>query len=1581
MASTTEAVRRLTIYGQNVGVTQQTAELQDLARAQGGVAVASNKTEQATVSLDAKFASIERRYIAGVAAQQQYEKVQRAVNAAVAQNPALQDRANAILAEAAKRHDALTGSQKAMGVVTSDLNGRVQASAGAFGIAGAAMSALGPIGIAVAAVLGLLYLSINHMVTEANRLGDGAIAIRTFAETTGLSITQIKTLGKAGAEFGVGTDAIAASVDKFTVSLEEARKSTGPLFDAVRAINGSLATELAATKTTAQAWDVLAKARAAASDQSKNALSKAAFGKGGVETGLVLDVTAEAGGLDALVARQQKLNGLTDEQIKKWAITKVQIDETQKRTANLMAATYTQEVLDRQLQAAQLEERVTRALVEANAQRAKRSYWDLFSAGVDTNPQTPREIARANLTAGLSTGQKPDFSGYEAQRRAIEGVGKAEKDEADVRKAAADAAISSANLLKEEIGYLGSAATADERRTLKLKELNAARLGNKLSEEAYGRAVSAVNLDTAIAKQSAYVGALGASAPVAEIVREKELQLQKQRQQDPRITQETINFQKQLVAAQQLGTAQLDAQTAAEKVRIATLFMSNEGAIAYAIVQTKINEAIAHGRPLTAGQITDLQKSADAFAKARTQADTYVDALQVVKESLTEVGKAAFSSALQGKLGMDGLVSSLDSVAKKLSDKALDNLLSLDPSRMGIGIVQAGASAIISAFTSDQKRQEELRKAREEWAKAGPAFDAFLKQMSGGVQGDLAQRINQAAAQEADFEDKAWKARDTAAIAAARAGIAKFEQAEKDRFNATFSASLDALKDGLGLDSPFMKAVANIKTALNNQLSFIDDADVARGASGVALATAASRTYLLSLLQTTKPLSAVQTGLMQIQGTANALVGALQQLGLSSENTAKAISDGVSKAVDDLKKQFETGLSERLNTARGQSFINDATKLIEQHQQDLLDAVSLGSDPSLVAQVFSAEAQKIVDDANLTGDAFKDFIAKFSPLKDVVHEFTQSAVDDSKALRDAQNGAAKNVLDYLTNLTSGPGSTSSRMDTLTAAAAAYNANTALAIGGNIDAQNKWASLADNLEKAARAVYASSQGYQDIKSQIISQGLALPSVQNTTDPVLAAMRDVLSAINAGNATQALDATLQGVIKAAIDAGNAQQVAAALLPTMGAQLTFEQFVDKVAPLAKDTTAASLLTSAQVTSLGLATNTTVAQLLTSAQLISAVGPLSRDTTVGTLLNASQLATALVPMAKETTLGSLPNYNQFQQLGLSKDTTVGSLLNLSQLTGLGLSRDATVGGVQGAVDALNVGNILKIFQELDGNGNGILEKSEAIAGATTSTQYNTDQSVYLDTLAYSNARSTDANTANAALQGTIGNQLLQTSIQQLALLNSSLNPAANPTIVTFTVAGAGTSNPTPGHISANDQVVTLLTKIAVNTWATAGNTRGLTNAAARDGTFSAGGLVTGPGTGTSDSIRAWLSNHEYVMPAARVEQFGVGFFDQLRDGILPQSIIGVSVNDNLRPPAFSARNVVPLRGGNDNSEIRALRLQLEKLTDLVDQLRRENNSGNEGIARSGREDADTIVGAVNRSGSKQAEAIRHGKRNPRAA
>jgi hypothetical protein len=50
----------------------------------------------------------------------------------------------------------------------------------------------------------------------------------------------------------------------------------------------------------------------------------------------------------------------------------------------------------------------------------------------------------------------------------------------------------------------------------------------------------------------------------------------------------------------------------------------------------------------------------------------------------------------------------------------------------------------------------------------------------------------------------------------------------------------------------------------------------------------------------------------------------------------------------------------------------------------------------------------------------------------------------------------------------------------------------------------------------------------------------------------------------------------------------------------------------------------------------------------------------------------------------------------------------------------------------------------------------------------------------------------------------------------------------------------------------------------------------------LATGGFVSGPGTETSDSIPAMLSDGEFVIKASTVKRYGKGFFDRLNQGQL---------------------------------------------------------------------------------------------------
>lgn len=67
--------------------------------------------------------------------------------------------------------------------------------------------------------------------------------------------------------------------------------------------------------------------------------------------------------------------------------------------------------------------------------------------------------------------------------------------------------------------------------------------------------------------------------------------------------------------------------------------------------------------------------------------------------------------------------------------------------------------------------------------------------------------------------------------------------------------------------------------------------------------------------------------------------------------------------------------------------------------------------------------------------------------------------------------------------------------------------------------------------------------------------------------------------------------------------------------------------------------------------------------------------------------------------------------------------------------------------------------------------------------------------------------------------------------------------------------------------------------------------------GGYATGGHVIGPGTGTSDSIPAWLSNNEFVMTARTVDHYGVGFMTAINQRKLPKFANGGRVGGGGSP------------------------------------------------------------------------------------
>ena len=79
----------------------------------------------------------------------------------------------------------------------------------------------------------------------------------------------------------------------------------------------------------------------------------------------------------------------------------------------------------------------------------------------------------------------------------------------------------------------------------------------------------------------------------------------------------------------------------------------------------------------------------------------------------------------------------------------------------------------------------------------------------------------------------------------------------------------------------------------------------------------------------------------------------------------------------------------------------------------------------------------------------------------------------------------------------------------------------------------------------------------------------------------------------------------------------------------------------------------------------------------------------------------------------------------------------------------------------------------------------------------------------------------------------------------------------------------------------------------------------------FATGGLVSGPGTGTSDSIPAMLSHGEYVLNAQAVRRIGVPTLNALNIGAMHLASGGPVDGNDFR---------TPIQGGNKTINIQAM-------------------------------------------------------------
>jgi hypothetical protein len=253
--------------------------------------------------------------------------------------------------------------------------------------------------------------------------------------------------------------------------------------------------------------------------------------------------------------------------------------------------------------------------------------------------------------------------------------------------------------------------------------------------------------------------------------------------------------------------------------------------------------------------------------------------------------------------------------------------------------------------------------------------------------------------------------------------------------------------------------------------------------------------------------------------------------------------------------------------------------------------------------------------------------------------------------------------------------------------------------------------------------------------------------------------------------------------------------------------------------------------------------------------------------------------------------------------------------------------------LDAVSRQRLLDVFNELDGNGNGILERSEAVRAATGDVftaqgWINGNVIATAHAADATNNTSITGNTILSAIQG-----LQATAAQQLTLLNAQLNAASQNVVTGQTFSGVNGTVFSSGA-TVNNNMLQALNKIVYNTKLIVDNTSysaswgtGSTHSGHPDNTgiFAQGGIAS-PG-----------------MPIIYGEHHPQGpFFGTV--GSQPIAITPAM-------PSFG--------GANDNGNA-ALLAEVKRLNDKIDRLERVVAGSGANVARAVIEGTDKVADKV---------------------
>lgn len=365
-----------------------------------------------------------------------------------------------------------------------------------------------------------------------------------------------------------------------------------------------------------------------------------------------------------------------------------------------------------------------------------------------------------------------------------------------------------------------------------------------------------------------------------------------------------------------------------------------------------------------------------------------------------------------------------------------------------------------------------------------------------------------------------------------------------------------------------------------------------------------------------------------------------------------------------------------------------------------------------------------------------------------------------------------------------------------------------------------------------------------------------------------------------------------------------------------------------------------------------------LTSAQLLAGLGPLATKADQATALKVFQsidadgnnivtkleaVSGAIVAAVKANNATAFAT--EIDKSFTDLDTRVDGLLDKTELAAAikGLSTDAEI---KKANDWLRL---------MDADNDGMLSKTEVIRARMVEVNANTGATKTAVDQSKTEIKTGNTNTGNIAAyayytrKATEATQSLVTTLNTYQKSSEAHLKTSRDALATLKDTGglqkqqlealnaqfASSPFTAPNGVKVDSNMIQALNKIVFNT---ANTVIGQKTGASY--TFASGGWVNGPGTGTSDSIGARLSNGEFVVNAASA-RMNAGLLEAMND------------NRSIMLPAMPVPVPVAAAGGEVVAELRALRAE-------VSRLRTENRAGQEMEARVTKAGAAQVAAAV---------------------